>query len=313
MDPILGAAAINAGSSLLGGMMGSSGGVSVTKSLALMDAQRDRAFKDAETMPKHMVRGAKNAGIHPALLFGSPSFSPTVGVMNPVYEPGSNVGPAIAGMGQDISRAYMAHTTQKQREAEMEQLQLRQANADALAVEAHRSRMATDSIERQFIEAQIRKLNQQASPPAPSSTGGHVAKVIPPNTVKSGQFQMNPSQITSSDPMIQSVEAGPAKPAMQSLRIGGPNYGFNIELPAGSSTSESLESMGSLYSMGLVSAHQILRAFDTLSNGNPKTRPNIPLPDGYTWHWNPLKQAYTVSKKGQTHQRFKVNKNTMGF
>lgn len=106
--PLVGAAAISAGADLLGGYLNREAQRDANEANARQAAQnRADQFHFAENSIKMRVDDANRAGIHPLYALGSPgmSFSPVA--VGHTAETG--MGNALAGMGQNISRAVGAY------------------------------------------------------------------------------------------------------------------------------------------------------------------------------------------------------------
>lgn len=294
-DPMTISSAISAGGSILGNMMGGGdGGTSVTKSLKLMDAQRERNRIDALTMPSAMAQGAKNANLHPSVVFGAGGYQPGPATMIPAYNDSkSDWGNAIAGFGQNIGRAYLANKDAEARADDIASARIRQAEIDKRNFE-------NLDLQNLMLATQIRQINAQLPAPAPAhprSGRVTIGDPITQSTFETGQYKVNPTEITSANPHIRSITAGPESPSMTKYRFGGPNLGFNYELPAGSSASEALESMGGIAASGLTMGHNILRSTDRLIYGDPATKPTEKLPPGYYWHWKPISRAWQARRR----------------
>lgn len=292
---VAGNVASNLASSLFGG---GDSGFSVGDAQKAAAVQHHANINDALTRPRAMVMGANRAGIHPAMLFGGSAMS------TPSWSIGSNTSPRagqdFSAMGQDISRAVMAKLTANERAAELEALQRRQALEDTMRMEQHRSNMATDSVQRQLIASQIKRLETNGlTPPMPSNTSANV-EITPYNPNKqtgtqTGKWELQPSKVTSADPVVQSLEAGPPQPGFKRMRVGGPNIGGTIELP-GQGMSESLEAMGPIAAPAYVWGHNLFRSADTLLYGDPRTKPKGYK--GVDWEWNRWKQKWIAKQKG---------------
>lgn len=290
------------GSMLSGGMFGGNdGGMSVTKSLKLLDAQRERQRYDATLMPSYMVEGAKNAGLHPSVVFGAGGYQPSNPVMIPAYNDSkADWGSAVGGLGQNIGRAYMANKDADERAAEINYLRERQAGIDMQNLETHNANMENMDLQNRMLAVQLHNMRVQLPPPAPPhERSGRVTigDPITQSTYETGQYKVNPAEVTSANPHQPAVTAGPQAPAMTRYRFGGPNYGFPYELPAGSSASEALEAMGSIPAAALTFGHNALRSADNFVNGDPRSKPSDTLlPPGYHWEWKTFSQTWRASK-----------------
>lgn len=146
MNPIVTASLIQAGGSLLGGFLGSSGGYNAYDKAQIINPITLR------------VRDAKKSGIHPLYALGAPTMSPAKSI------PGqSPLGSAIADAAQHLGRGI--ESTSKKEPGKIESLQERalraQAERDMAAAMKTRSDMmlnvmdsqkAHDQLENQVIE-----------------------------------------------------------------------------------------------------------------------------------------------------------------
>lgn len=99
--------AISAGAQILGGLMG--GGTSANKQ---MQQQWDMNVRALTELPSYQVRGYQYAGIHPLYGMGNPAIS-----FNPQQiGGGDDKASRLQQMGQGISRAAEAYTSQKERD-----------------------------------------------------------------------------------------------------------------------------------------------------------------------------------------------------
>ncbi|AZL83026.1 DNA pilot protein [Apis mellifera associated microvirus 54] len=305
---LVNSALISGGFNLAGGLFGGSSSSTNRKKLFSIQREMDAfAREQARTMPSAMVEGANRAGIHPLVLFGSGGYQPpsnSVGSLG-VEQSGNNWGTAFMNMGQDVNRAIMANKSQQEREA----LQAQELARYEEAQENQRKRDAAQTehmgLQNDLIRTQIKRLEQQMIPPKPPSVSGDANVVVKPyNHLKqsdqiAGKWVSEAAPVTSADREVQSLTAGPPSPAMTRYRLGGPNLGYYLEVPSGSSFSEGLESLGTIPSMGHTMAHQALRAVDQWWNGDPKSTPKIKLPAGYHWEWKPLTKAWRAERNSK--------------
>lgn len=145
--------AIAAGASLLGGWMNSKATERANEQAAAHAAQQYANQKEfAQQAIKWKVNDAKRAGIHPLYALGAQttSYSPvTVG-----NTADTSMGSAIAAAGQDISRAALAGSTDKQRVSVYEK------TLQSLSLER-------EHLNNQLLRSQIAKTNAQLPPPVP--------------------------------------------------------------------------------------------------------------------------------------------------
>jgi hypothetical protein len=121
---LMGAAAITAGGSLLGGALGYFGAKSqASQQAAMMKAQMDAQREFAQKGVRWKVADAKEAGISPLAALGAQthSFSPMSVGGGP--SPMSHLGNAISDMGQNIGRSLMATATNEERKRQILQTQ----------------------------------------------------------------------------------------------------------------------------------------------------------------------------------------------
>lgn len=114
MDPMVTSSLISAGSSLLGGLAGSSG----PSPRKLMAQQH---YYDQQMMKKQMqwrasdiTKASRNYGIHPLSLLGQPVVGSSVSAVG--GSGGRDIGSALANAGQDVSRAVAAYQSKEQRQ-----------------------------------------------------------------------------------------------------------------------------------------------------------------------------------------------------
>lgn len=109
MDPVVTGALINAGSSLLGGLLGGN-----TNNHAGRDQRQATSYANYSAVVDK-VRAAKDAGISPLYALGAPVISASSAVGQPAA--GGGIGDTLKSMGQDIGRAVSSQQTIAQREA----------------------------------------------------------------------------------------------------------------------------------------------------------------------------------------------------
>lgn len=248
---------ISAGASIIGGLMGKDSADDAQESQEKMAAQNAALQKEfAQHGIRWKVADAKAAGLHPLAALGSNTISYTPQQVGGGYS--NHMGEALSNAGQDISRAIHATRTAEER-AEAERTALaRQSQMDAINLERHKADLAHMGLQNAYLASQIRRLNQETPPPMPRSLD--TSKGIDAKRYAAHEFQ--PSKITSANPFHQSRTAGPPGPATTRYRFGGPYSGFYTDLPAGSSVSEGLESMGSAYSLYTMGRHHLSNWID---------------------------------------------------
>lgn len=252
MDPIVTSALISAGSNLLGGLFG--GGDDDAEDIAEQNAQLQREF--AQNGIRWKVADAKAAGIHPLAALGANTISYTPQAVGDLGG-GSRWGPAIRNMGQDISRALDATRTNEERAAAEQAAANRQALIDS---STHRTNEAlADKYDAEASLARMQALKLAGVGQQPGMPGTLTDKSATAG-IMGGQYagvKFKPAEITSANPYRPSSTAGPAGPGTTRFNFGSPDLPFSLDLPAGSSVSEGLESMGSLFSMGVMGRHYL--------------------------------------------------------
>lgn len=180
-------ALIAAGSALAGGAL--SRRANERSQNVNSDSQREFAQKGIQWK----VQDAKKAGIHPLFALGAQTHSFTPMAV------GDSMGPAVASMGQDISRAMYAAADGGSRAAtkELASLQLERAG-----------------LENELLRAQISKLaSAQVGPPTPYPVAS--GAVLTRDLV-----DLKPSEVVSARSEDPSVEAGPAGPGFKEYDLG---------------------------------------------------------------------------------------------
>ena len=221
------------------------------------------------------VEDAKRAGLHPLAALGAQTTS---------YQPVS-VGQDYSfarDFGQDLSRAMTATADAKERaQLQAEQLQMNRESHAAQLNRIH-AETALDEMRMREIASKInRNASGQVGPPMVQLRRGGK-----PNNPQG--FVMEDNRIVKSNPDNAALAAGPAAPGFQKFRIGGPKYGFNVDLPS-QQMSESLEGaewfspvvLGAHYwNAGLEHVSDSIKSWIKDKKGGP---PNIKLPPGHRW------------------------------
>lgn len=205
--------AIIAGAAALGGgLLGNRNSESNLNKNA--DLQREFAKQGV----RWKVEDAKAAGIHPLYALGAQTHS-----FSPIAMQDS-LGPAIANMGQDVSRAMHATRTASEREA-----------ANAQAVVLGKLSVERAGLENELLRSQIARTQSQVGPPMaqafPISSDGIVTRDL---------TEVRPSEVISARSEDSSVQAGPANPAFQEQDFGGVLGKWKI---LGNAASQGLEDM----------------------------------------------------------------------
>ncbi|QCS37358.1 DNA pilot protein [Tortoise microvirus 92] len=157
MDPITAAAVISGGATIIGGLMNRDSQNSANAQNMEINRQNAELQKEfAQNGLRWKVSDAKAAGIHPLAALGASttSYAPAaIGV-----ESNNAMGNAVAGMGQDISRAVAA--TQTANEREMAEMAKQSLHLD----------LQGKSLDNAIRASQLAKLNAtQIGPPMPSA------------------------------------------------------------------------------------------------------------------------------------------------
>lgn len=191
---------IGAGSSLLGGILGSNSAAAQNQTqLDIARANMDMQREFAQNGIRWKAYDAQQAGIHPAFAMGAPTASYSPVAFNSQPDP---MGGAIANMGQNIGRAAEAAITQQERSDK-----LMKRTADALTL----NRMG---LENELLRSQIARTNGQIGPPMPSlgqssPGGGNSGQIMISDR---GTYEADPYKVTTANPSAPSVAAGPAGP-----------------------------------------------------------------------------------------------------
>lgn len=267
--------------SIAGGLLNKKSAESSQSSSDYWNAQNIQLQKDfAKKGIRWKVADAKAAGLHPLAALGAStaSFSPIPVGSVPDY----SMGNAVAEMGQDISRAISATQSKSERAAELEQARQvqqraieRQDKIDALNVERHKLDVSNMAIQNELLKSQLaRAKSAQVGPGMPSnafssSRGGAVTADV---TSPTGAVETLKSQTVSRNPKQPSLEAG-SMAGFKEYRVGGKDWGFNVELPAASSPSEAFESAGEIMAPVYILGHNVLRGAEWLRNRYYKWNP----------------------------------------
>lgn len=134
------------------------------------------------------VEDAKRAGIHPLFALGAQTHS-----FAPVNAGDTSIGPGLANMGQDLSRAIHSTRTQSERESAMADLQLE-----------------NQKLQNEYLLAQIAKLSgDQTGPPSPTLGNAGLMLDGQVNSRGTSKFVVDkPLERTVSQPGRPEKEAG---------------------------------------------------------------------------------------------------------
>lgn len=266
---LIGAAAIGAASSLLGGAM--------NKRAANKASDQNTALQRefAQNGIRWRVADAKAAGLSPLAALGASgaSFSPSVQV--------GSMGDAVSNMGQDISRAVYANASQKERVAEA--ANLARYNEAQLKLQTENMALQNDAIRQGMMAQKINML---------SNLGGQLGPGMPSNAFKgtpsrssgvspSGAVVIKPAEVTSHTPGLKSVVAG-ENPGFQNIRIGGDNMGFNLTVPT-EQLGEALEGQAQAVPTALTILQNLLMWADKRAKAYPHKSRDRVFPRSGKW------------------------------
>lgn len=213
-----------------------------------------QGYQTSQHLP-NLIKGAKEAGIHPLAALGSsvPSFSG-----------GATVGGSDSGMGQDIGRAITAGLTGRSRQ---------EARMNELALER-------GQLENDLLRSQIAKeSSSQVAPALPSPTDR--------NGAFSGQgdaFNLIPSQSTASNSGRPETQAGAINSYQYAATPGG---GYSIV--RSKDMTERLEDDP----LGTAEWHIRNRIIPMRKGLTPPDPKQYPLPKGAThWVWSRFGQEF---------------------
>lgn len=263
-------------SSIAGPLVGGLINKSSNDSAGDQNAAMQREF--AQNGIRWRVEDAKAAGLHPLAALGAQTTS-----FSPSYVGDTSLGNAVAGMGQDISRAYEATRTGRERLAERAEVARRQSRIDAMNEKKHSLDVQRLELENALLASDLAKKQAAPNPPMPDSATAYPIKSAP----SVGAVRIEPSVAKSSRPGVPSLEASTG-PGFVERRIGGSTFGTTIEVP-NEELSQGLESMGP-FGWLATPAHSAMRAVDKLLYGNPEKKPKDG--PGYTWKWDRWQQNW---------------------
>lgn len=150
------------------------------------------------------VADAKESGVHPLFALGAPSFQPSP-VSFPVGDSGggTDIGGALSQMSQGVGRAI--HATASKAEREISELDLIAATQGAAS-----RQLDLEMKQIQLASMKARLARDQIGPPLPGA----------PVRANTGEAEIKPNEITSSQPDAPTTGAGPAGPSITHHRVG---------------------------------------------------------------------------------------------
>lgn len=267
-------AAIGAGASIIGGLLGSSSASDQTSALVANNAQNIALQKQfAKKGIRWRVEDAKKAGIHPLYAMGAslPTYSPqglNIGADN-------SMGQALAQAGQDVGRAVSATMTQPERDLSLKRSQL----------------------QNQLLQAQILKLTResQTGPPLPSASN---PGMMPGQGNFPSTVDAFPRQITATSPDNTGISAGAAADISYVMGADGK---LRI-LPSPDAKELMEDQLIPEIQWAYRNLAKPLWNADAMRKRAPSTA-EYPLPPGYHWQWVPWDQAYVKTRDKHKHKR----------
>lgn len=226
---------------------------------------------------------ARRSGIHPLAALG---VNPASGPSMSVGDTGGG-GPDFGSIGQDLSRAISAQSTQDERDSKIKDLQIESLQADN----------ASKHIANATAASQLQKL-QQVGPPFPGSTS------FIPGQGNSGQVRVVPNEVPSHQSAASADEIAGQTPDVAFSRTGKGLYPVIPEKMA-----EQYESDFQGY-LAWVARNRLT---PMLGSGSKYSTPDKSrLPKGYTdWRWSSLYGWIPTKRKAQNERNF--TKKMRGF
>lgn len=193
---------------IIAGVAGLAGGLlSGDRNRKSANAQMDMQREFAQNGIRWRMEDARAAGVHPLFAMGANVSSPSPIAVQDSY------GPALAQAGQDVSRAWDATRTQRERaESDAQAFMLaRERESDARVLTAQRehrenlrldSQLKTDELQRALILSQLARQSQARGPGMPPSVDDERGQV------DTGRIKLKPAEQPARDPYSSSKEAG---------------------------------------------------------------------------------------------------------
>lgn len=247
---------------MLGAIIGAAGGLASSifgKKSADKQAKLQKQF--AQEGIQWRVADAKKAGIHPIYALGANT---------PTYTPVNTAFDGLAQAGQDLGRAIDANSNQVQR-------------GNAFVRSVQKLQLQRLGLENELLSAQIARVRQTQQPPAPSPGDQFLIDGQP----GSGQVVTKPLERESAHSRNTSVEAG-THTEMSYTRTPSGGYAPVMSKDAKDRLEEDL-----LGVLGWNIRNRLLPSFGF--NRNP---PDVELPAGYVWVFDPRTQSYVKAKRG---------------
>lgn len=262
---------ISAGSTLLGGLLGSSQTDKANKAAAQI-ADRNIALQKefARNGIQWKVADALDAGVHPLYALGAQttSFSPvSVGV-----SPNTSMASALAGAGQDIGRAVNATLPQSKR---------LQAYAEA----SQTLSLQRQGLENELLASQIRKLNQAGPTPAMPSGGDRYL------ISGQGNSPVSASSLIKEEPMERTVSA-PGAPHLEPGAL--PDTGF-ARTPTGLAPVPSKDVKDRIEDALIPELMWAFRNYVLPQGMGGSGPPNTSPGPGKKWVWSPFTFQWTIA------------------
>lgn len=270
MDPFLGAAAIGAGTSLLGGLLGQSSQNSARRAAeAEGDANRklqlDFATAGLQWRAADAMAAYKSTGIHPLAMLGvqGPSYTP----VNTVGSGSSPMGESISNAGQNISRAMMASASEKARLSTVSRMDDLTREGLSLDNELRRVRIASEKA----------RLFQGVGPGMPTNQNSIPGQGNAPSIIDINSNLYNPNPVTDT-----------TVPDVSHLRVPGGTY-----FPAPSRASKELIEDNAYQQFMHAWRNNFMPWIDRSYRAPPT---GVPIAPNMEWGYNPVEGYYQRSK-----------------
>lgn len=199
--PLVTAALISGGASVLGGLLSNRS----SRNQFSENAALQREF--AQQGIRWKVADAKAAGLHPLYAIGATgaSYSPTT------YP--DALGPAIGQAGRDYGNAVAGQHRENTRRRESSRQRQIQQDQIILGQQRLRSQIHVDTAQANYYDAMAEAARRQPD----SGLGGGV---VNSETAETGQSIVKPAEITAAKKGDAAQAAGPDRPAWMDVRVG---------------------------------------------------------------------------------------------